>query len=372
MRIAYLTEDLGVHDVRLLSRLVQSNHAVFLIPYFFRPGPIALPDGIRNLRGVMVECYDARQLNRVDRVLGFRRLLGRIQPDILHASFVQSGGFLAAMARFHPFLLQTWGSDVLINPHASLYNRLKTWVAIRSSDFVTTPSRHVKDEVVRLGRYPAERVAPYCFPWGVDLSVFRPTRGSTSLRRRLGWASARVVIMNRNFKRVYGIEYFLRALPRVLEKHPETRVILLGDGPLREVLLEIAAEMGLDGYVYFGGTVPNAEMPSYLNSADIYVSTALSDGTSVSLLEAMACALPVIVTDAPSNLEWVKDGSNGFVTPRRDSRVLAHRICELLADESLRKEMGAENLAVAKERADWNHSFRMLEGIYEMLVKSHD
>ena len=59
-------------------------------------------------------------------------------------------------------------------------------------------------------------------------------------------------------------------------------------------------------------------MPAYLNAADIYVSTSLSDGTSLSLLEAMACSLPVVVTDIPANKEWITDGHNGFLCCRKN------------------------------------------------------
>lgn len=367
MRIAYLTEDLGVHDVRLLSRLAQTEHEIIVIAYFFRPEPVRIPDPIRQIHGLQIEVYDARGLNRFRRVLNFRRLLRAIEPGILHASFVQSGGFLAAASGFHPFLLQTWGSDVLINPHTSLYNRLKTWITITSADYVTTPSQFVKDEVMRLGRCPERKVPTYSFPSGVDLSVFCPVDGGGTKRKELGWSSNRILIMNRNFREVYGIEYFLRALPAIVRRQPETRVVLLGDGPLKGDLQDIVAELGLDEYVHFGGSVPNSEMPRYLNSSDIYVSTSLSDGTSVSLLEAMACALPVVVTDAPSNLEWVENGVNGFIVPRRDSTILAERVCRLLADESLRNRMGNKNLLIARERADWSRSFETLEEIYREL-----
>lgn len=109
-------------------------------------------------------------------------------------------------------------------------------------------------------------------------------------------------------------------------------------------------------------------MPAYLNASDLYVSSSLSDGTSLSLLEAMACGLPVVVTDVPAILEWVADGENGLVVPRQSIEELAEAIVHLLENEDLAIEMGNKNLVIAKERADWNKNFQKLVQIYEKLL----
>jgi glycosyltransferase involved in cell wall biosynthesis len=124
----------------------------------------------------------------------------------------------------------------------------------------------------------------------------------------------------------------------------------------------------LEDFVVCLGAVPVQDMPLYLNAADIYVSSLLSDGTSMSLLEAMACGLPVVVTDVPAILEWVDNGYNGYVVPRRDSEALAVKILELLRDQPLREKMSERNLSIAREQADWEKNFRKLERMYDMLV----
>jgi glycosyltransferase involved in cell wall biosynthesis len=112
-------------------------------------------------------------------------------------------------------------------------------------------------------------------------------------------------------------------------------------------------------------------MAMYLNAADIYISTSLSDGTSCSLLEAMACRLPVVVTDLPAIREWVKDDVNGYLVPSENSAALAERIVTLLGNEPLRDQMGTRNLVIAQERADWERNFSILEEIYRGLVNSN-
>ena len=175
--------------------------------------------------------------------------------------------------------------------------------------------------------------------------------------------------MTRSFNStIYGHDYFINALPEVIRKAPDTRTIFVGSGTLKTHYEEKINNMGLNSYVYFAGKVNEQEMADYLNTADIYITTSLSDGTSCSLLEAMACRLPVIVSDAPSYFEWVQDGSNGFIVPRKDSSTLAKRIIELLNNDSLRLDMGIKNYYIAQERADWEKNFDILEGIYRKLT----
>lgn len=369
LRIAYLTEDLGVHDFRFLHKLSQTTREIFLIAYFFRQIPIEIPKNIRQLEKIKIICYDARSLSRLKKIINFRRILRKIQPDILHVGLVQTCGILAAFSGFHPFLLMPWGSDILINPYTSFYNKIKTKLAINRSDMITCDCKYVKEEIIKLTGYPEKKIV--VFPRGIDLSIFNPTENGKRIREMLGWADKKILIMNRAFEPVYGIEYFLDALPIILDREPKTRVILLGSGSLEQKFRQIIKEMNIEKFVYFGGSIPNQEMPLYLNASDVYVTSSLSDGASTSLMEAMACSLPAVVTDVPVYHEWIHNSLNGFIVPRKDSVVLADRIIRLLEDGSLQQRMGQRNLEIAREKADWDNNFKILESIYKRLKKEY-
>ena len=108
-------------------------------------------------------------------------------------------------------------------------------------------------------------------------------------------------------------------------------------------------ELGLKDHVYFAGKVNDEKMAECLNAADIYITTSQSDGTSASMLEAMACGLPVIVSNAPAYYEWVEDGVNGFIVPRGDSEALTKHLCVLLSNQKLCSKMGQRNLQIARQ-----------------------
>ncbi|GAI12440.1 unnamed protein product, partial [marine sediment metagenome] len=145
-----------------------------------------------------------------------------------------------------------------------------------------------------------------------------------------------VVISTRNLKPVYDVETLIRAIPLVLQQIPEARFIVAGEGEQRAYLENLARGLGVLESVRFVGWIAHHELTKYLASADVYVSTSLSDGTSVSLLEALACELAPVVTDIPANRPWVHDGENGFLIPVREYEMLADGIIRLLEDEGLR------------------------------------
>ena len=129
-------------------------------------------------------------------------------------------------------------------------------------------------------------------------------------------------------------------------------------------------ELGIGEKVFFPGWIDKKEMSNYLNAADIYVSTSFSDGTSCSLLEAMACSLPVVVTNIEGNLEYITDGENGYLVPIQNSKILAKRLLGLLNNKSLRRKMGIRNQKITQEKADWDKNFTKLEELYMELVSN--
>jgi glycosyltransferase involved in cell wall biosynthesis len=122
--------------------------------------------------------------------------------------------------------------------------------------------------------------------------------------------------------------------------------------------------------VQFLGWVKHEEMPKLLSQANIYISTSLDDGTSVSLLEAMASGAFPIVTDIPSNREWISDGENGFLVPIDEERFLAEKILEAIRNHDLREGSRDKNFSLIKEKALWPVTIAKTKEIYKMVLDS--
>jgi glycosyltransferase involved in cell wall biosynthesis len=175
--------------------------------------------------------------------------------------------------------------------------------------------------------------------------------------------------MTRNHEPVYGVDVFLKAMETVLRDKSAMRVLLIGGGALTSQFRSFVRERGLDESIRFTGKMPYASLLEHLQAADIYVSSSHSDGTSVSLLEAMASGLSAVLTDVPSNLEWVQSGVNGEIVPRGDHAALAQQVLALAADPVRNAAYGAKSLAIVRERGDWKKNFTAIEGIYHTLMK---
>ncbi len=120
----------------------------------------------------------------------------------------------------------------------------------------------------------------------------------------------------------------------------------------------------------FPGQINYTDLPRYYRSADLYISASHSDGTSISLLEAMACGCPVLVSDIPGNREWVQQGVNGWLFPDGDAWALEQAIFQAVEQRELLPEMGRAARRIAEQRADWNLNFAQLERAFEIAKNS--
>lgn len=358
MKVCYVSSILNIHDFRFFEKFVEKGYDVHVVS--FGEHNVKLDQRMRFYHFPL-----KKLLNLPKAVVFLEKILRKVRPDILHGGFIQMDGFVCALSNYHPFILMPWGSDVLLYPKESILMKTIAMYTIRRADMITCDAEFVRDETVRMGRYPANKTV--VFPWGVDLRKFHPNSDGSETRKKLGWEDKRIIIMTRNLEPKYGIETFLKVLPKVVKEIPDVRILLCGKGPLMDQLIQYVKIHALDKYVLFTGFISNDDLPRYLCAADIYLSTSLTDGTSVSLLEAMACGLPAIVTDNPSIMEWIKDGENGLVVSKNDPIELTEKLIFLLENEALIRRFGERNLQIAKARADWDKNFEKLERMYEIV-----
>jgi glycosyltransferase involved in cell wall biosynthesis len=106
-------------------------------------------------------------------------------------------------------------------------------------------------------------------------------------------------------------------------------------------------------------------MPNLLSQSDIYVSTSPYDGTSVSLLEALASGAFPVVVDNPSNRAWIVDGDNGFLVPKEDENLLAKKILEAIRDDKLLGKAYEKNRNIAEQKAYWKENIKKVTELYQ-------
>lgn len=295
-----------------------------------------------------------------------KALIKKIKPDLLHAHYITNYGFFGALCNFKPFIVTTWGSDILTVPGEHGLSTIKKYIAkyvLRKTDVVTCDAEHMKENLKRLGAIP-EKISIIYF--GIDTNKFSP-------RQKNNGFGMKVVISLRNLEPLYDVESLIKAAPLVLKEIPETKFVIVGRGSEQKRLRQLAKSLDVADNVNFTGFVPNEQIPQYLANADIYVSTSLSDaGIAASTAEAMACELPVIVTDVADNRKWIDDGVNGFVVPIRDPQSLAEKIVYLLQNAKARNQFGTVNREIIEKRNNYHKEMKKMEDIYEELVQRRE
>ncbi len=288
-----------------------------------------------------------------------RRIAASFQPDVVSAHFVPNYGMIAALVVSHPWVLSTWGSDVMTDPDKSAFHRWRVGFVARRAAWVTSDAE-VMTERLRAFGVPAGRMLT--FPYGVDVSMFRPDAAAG--------ASGPRVVTNRKLESVYSVETVIDAFAGVREALPDAVLTIAGDGSQRDALRARAERSPAAGSITFVGTVEHARMPALLQSHHVYVSAARSDTTSVSLLEAMACGLFPIVTDIPANREWLSDGTSGRLVPPGEATKLAVAIIDSWRDAELRANARRINLGVVESRARWEESMRPVKELFDRLANA--
>ena len=372
MRVLYFSQDYTVHDHRFLTKLAQSPHEIWYLRFETNPTSLEtrpIPSSVKVVDWMGNKTYKLQGRSKLKLFLDFRRAVRQLQPNLIHAGPVQTCGFFVALTGFKPFLLMSWGSDVLSHPGKSMINRLITKFTISRASMITCDCAAVRDRIIELAAYSPDRII--IFPWGVDLEQFRPTPSRIKLREKLNWQHNKVVIASRSLEPLYGIEVFLKAARIIIERNPRVRFIMVGGGSLGPQVEDFIAQHDLKHAIYLAGRVSHDLLPDYFNEADLYVSSSYSDGTSVSLLEAMACGLPAVASDLPSNREWVSPGVNGELVPPGDPEALSLAITEALEQEDRARAMGEANISIARQKADWNKNFNLLLEAYGRLFREY-
>jgi phosphatidyl-myo-inositol dimannoside synthase len=201
------------------------------------------------------------------------------------------------------------------------------------------------------------RLAP-----GVDNAEFRPGAGGEAIRQRLGLADRPVVVCVSRMVPRKGQDTLIRAWPQVLAAAAGQPVLLLvGDGPYRDELGQLARRTGVEDSVVFTGPVPGSELPAYYDAGDVFAMPCRTrragleaEGLGIVYLEASASGLPVISGDSGGAPDAVLPGETGYVVPGRDPAAVAARISGLLADPAGAAAMGEKGLAWVDREWRWD------------------
>ena len=283
-------------------------------------------------------------------------LMQRFKPDMVHGHYVTSYGMWAAACGLNlPLVLTAWGSDILVTPRESRLMRLVVGWSLRRADLITADSLDMVEAIASY--HPSASVQQIL--WGADTDHFCPGTPAPGFE----------VVSLRSWEPNYNIELIVEAFARFVAQRPQAQACLhlLGGGPMDAALRARVDALKLTGKVQFHGRVGDQAMVAAIQRASVSVSVPTSDATSVSVLESMACGLPIIASDLPANRQWI-DAHGGWITPVRDVDALTQALLQAHDQPEQARAMGAHNRERIERDASRRGQMDRMWGLYGQVL----
>lgn len=345
---------------------------VYRFRYFWEKGEILAYGSEPAGGGILANlkrhpwCYGLVPLFFLAELISIARLLRRERFHLIHAHWLIPQGLAAILASrlvcaSVPILCTSHGAD-LFALRGPLWEILKRFVA-GSVSGLTVVSQTMRERLLEMGdNTPPVRV----IPMGVDLEErFSP---SPKPRREKS-----LLFVGRMVEKK-GLEYLIKALPRILAEDPEVTLTVVGSGPEEAAVRNLCETLGVTPQVRFLGALPNSEMAALYQSSEVLVFPSVvakdgdQEGFGLVMVEAMGCECAVIATDLPAIRDIIVDGITGSMVPEKDPAALADKILMLLINPGLRSSLGRDGRNFVKDRYDWRSIAAQYGAFFEELM----
>ena len=353
---------------------------VYRFPYFWpdRYEKLCYGGGIlSNFRGSILAKIQAPFL-LISELVYTLRVIRREEINLIHAHWAIPSGFIATLiGKLHkkPVVLKIYGADLYpFLDKNNMMGVIARWMmeyTINNATVVVGNSTATCNTVRKIsGRRDIEVLYD-----GVDTEIFNLEINGKRVREKYGLDGCYSVFASGRMIERKGFRYLIEAIPYILERLLDTKVVIGGDGPERENLERLVKYMGIGDKVIFPGVIANEDFPKYMKACDVFVLPSIVDcvgdteGLGLVLVEAMACGTPVVGSRVGGITDIIKDGYNGFLVPEKSPEELADRIIKLLADKKLAEEFSAEGLKTVREGFTWEIIGEKCMSAYEEAVK---
>jgi L-malate glycosyltransferase len=292
-------------------------------------------------------------------VSALKRAIRDFQPDVLHAHYATSYGMVGALAGFHPFIISSWGTDVMKFPQKNFLNKKILQYNFKKADVLCATSNTIKEFINQVTDKPVEVI-----PFGVDVNVFKP-KPVDSLFSGTDFVIGSIKPM----ERLYNIDILVRAFAKLSEKYHNMKLILIGNGREEENLKDMCSANKIRDKVIFTGRINFSEISNYFNMLDVLVNISYYESFGVSVVEGMACEKPVVVTNVGGLKEIVENDTFGSLVEPGDVDGTAAAIERYYLDKELCSRVGKAARAKVIEKYNWENNLDQMVEVYQKIVR---
>ncbi|MDR7667068.1 glycosyltransferase family 4 protein [Methanosarcina sp. Z-7115] len=270
--------------------------------------------------------------------------------------------------------------ELKVNPDSKSFTyRVFSYLALRSEKFnyrycdrIVSVTDKLRDELVRLYSIPKDKV--YVINNGANTDVFKPLDRELA-KAELGLENSKKYICFVGHLAAWqGVEFLIYASPLILEKCSDARFLVVGDGVMKDKLLEITSGLGLSDKFIFTGRIPYERVPLYINAADVCVAPFIQERNSkiglsaLKTYEYLACGKPIVASSIPGVKDLIEFSGGGISVTPENPEELAAAVVKLLSNESTRAVMGENGRRYVVENHGWDGVARKIMDMCRDLI----
>lgn len=372
----------NVHILELLSNLKKYTDVVL-----FAPGQKGIERVFSGIKYVPV--IDNKYLVQpsYEVMLSFYLLYSCIKsrPEILYLRQNSFPFFPIAICKIFKIssIVEVNGlvmDELSVSPDSkSFAYRVFSYLALRSERFnyrycdrIVSVTDRLKDELVKLYSVPAEKII--VINNGANTDIFKPMDQKQARDRLKLDNSQKYICFVGHLAAWQGVEFLIYSAPYILEKCPDVRFLVVGDGVMKSKLLEIASETGVIDKFTFTGRIPYESVPVYINAADVCVAPFIKDRNSkiglsaLKTYEYLACGKPIVASNIPGVEDLIDLSGGGISVPSENPEELANAVVKLISDQEMRNIMGEQGRKYVFENHSWDGVARKILDICHEII----
>lgn len=358
MKIAFISAAKSIHIIRWANAMSERGHEVFVISC---ANDIDNLDAYNSAVKVIKLKYSA-PFGYYLNAGRLKRILKKEKFDIVNVHYASGYGTLGRRAKQQNALLNIWGSDVYDFPYQSSFKMKLIKKNLRYYKYTASTSNCMAKQAQKL----VDREY-FITPFGVDTNLFKPM---PEFKPKDKIIFGTVKTLSPKYGIADSIEAFIALYNRLVAENCEELANKLyyeiyGRGELKEQLQSIIDGKGFSDRIKLCGYVENSKLPEIYNRFAIACYASSSESFGVAAVEAMACGVPVCVTDAEGFAEVVEDGVTGYISPKGNINAMAENMYRLLKKDELISHFGSAGLARVNRLYKWSDNVETMIKIYQ-------
>lgn len=291
-----------------------------------------------------------------------KKIIKQFKPTILHAHYATSYGLVGALSGFKPFVISAWGTDVMKFPQKNFVAKSILKYNFKHADLICATSNTIKEYIHQVISKDVTVI-----PFGININEFKPKIVDTNFK-----ITDFVIASIKPLELIYKIDILIISFSQISQKHLHLKLLIIGEGSEDGNLKELVKKLNIYDKVVFTGRIPFNEISNYYNKINILVNISQYESFGVSVIEAMACEKPVIVTNVGGLKEIVNSDDVGLKVEVDNIEQTKNAIEKLITDKELCERISINARKHVVENYNWENNLQTMIDEYQFLLSKYD